>query len=178
LKAKSLILLSLFLIGVSLITFSLSRHDTKEKATLESLYAPEFEVEDTASGKKILSSELKGKVLFINFWASWCSPCREEMPSMNRLAKHFSTNQNFVMLPIIYRDSPQDAANYLKENGFHLPALIDKDGKAARNFGLRGIPETYIVDKKGIIRKKVIGPSEWDSPDVLAFIESLLSEIR
>jgi len=178
LKAKSLILLSLFLIGVFLITYSLSRHDVKEKTAFEGLYAPEFELEDAASGKKMLSSELKGKVLFINFWASWCSSCREEMPSIAKLSKHFSTNQDFILLPILYRDSPQDAVNYLKESGFNLPALIDRNGKAARAFGLRGIPETYIVDKKGITRKKVIGPYEWDSPDVLAFISGLLSEIR
>jgi len=161
-----------------LITYSLSRHDVKEKTAFEGLYAPEFELEDAASGKKMLSSELKGKVLFINFWASWCSSCREEMPSIAKLSKHFSTNQDFILLPILYRDSPQDAVNYLKESGFNLPALIDRNGKAARAFGLRGIPETYIVDKKGITRKKVIGPYEWDSPDVLAFISGLLSEIR
>lgn len=161
-----------------MITYSLSRHDVKEKTAFEGLYAPEFELEDAASGKKMLSSELKGKVLFINFWASWCSSCREEMPSIAKLSKHFSTNQDFILLPILYRDSPQDAVNYLKESGFNLPALIDRNGKAARAFGLRGIPETYIVDKKGITRKKVIGPYEWDSPDVLAFISGLLSEIR
>ncbi|MBU4320712.1 MAG: redoxin domain-containing protein [Nitrospinae bacterium] len=58
----------------------------------------------------------------------------------------------------------------------HLPILIDKDEKTARYYGLRGIPETYIVDKKGIIMKKVIGPYEWDSPDALAFISGLLKE--
>lgn len=175
-KAKSLILLSLFLIGVFLITYSLSRHDMKEKAMPESLYVPEFELEDAASGKRILSSELKGRVLFINFWASWCSPCREEMPSIAKLSKHFSANQDFILLPVLYSDSPQDAVNYLRESGFNLPALIDRGGKAARAFGLRGIPETYIVDKKGLIRKKVIGPYEWDSPDVLAFISVPLKE--
>ncbi|MBI1810704.1 MAG: TlpA family protein disulfide reductase [Nitrospirae bacterium] len=66
--------------------------------------------------------------------------------------------------------------NYLKESGFNLQILIDKTGKAARAYGLRGIPETYIVDKKGIIRKKVIGPYGWDSPDVLTFISGLLKE--
>jgi thiol-disulfide isomerase/thioredoxin len=124
----------------------------------------------------MLSSELKGKVLFINFWASWCSPCKEEMPSIDKLFRHFSTHQDFIMLPVIYRDSPQDAANYLKESGFNLPIVIDKDGKAARSYGVRGVPETYIIDKKGIIRKKVIGPYEWNSPDVLAFITELLKE--
>lgn len=175
-KAKSFILLSLFLIGVFLITYSLSRHDIKDKTALEGLYAPDFNLEDAAGRRKISSAELKGKVLFVNFWASWCSPCREEMPSIDRLSKHFSSNNDFVILPILYRDSPQDAVNYLKQNGFNLPALIDKDGKAARDFGLRGIPETYLVDKKGVIRKKVIGPSEWDSQEVLAYISNLLKE--
>jgi len=176
LKGKSLILISLLFIGLLLITFSLSRRDMKEETAFEGLYAPEFELEYAASGKRMLSSELKGKVLFINFWASWCSPCLEELPSIDKLSKHFSTNQDFFLLPVLYRDSLQDAVNYLKESGFNLPILIDKDGKAARSYGLRGVPETYIIDKKGIIRKKVIGPYEWDSPDVLAFIAGLLKE--
>lgn len=175
-KAKSIILLLLFLIGVFLITYSLSRHDVKDKTPVAGLYAPEFEVVDAATGKKILSPELKGKVLFLNFWASWCGSCKEEMPSMDKLAKHFSANKDFIVLPIIYRDSPQNALNYLKQSGLNLPAFIDKGGKAAGAFGLRGIPETYIVDKKGIIRKKVIGPYEWDSQETLAFISGLLKE--
>lgn len=175
-KGKSVILISLLFIGVFLITYSLSRHDIKEKTVFVGLYAPEIELKDAASGKKILSSELKGKVLFVNFWASWCGPCREEMPSIDKLSKYFSANQDFILLPVLYRDSPQDAMNYLKQSGFNLPILIDKDGKAARSYGLRGIPETYIVDKKGITRKKVIGPYAWDSPNVLAFISSLLKE--
>lgn len=175
-KGKSLILISLLFIGLFLITYGLSRHDIKEKTAFEGLYAPEFELEDAASGKRMLSSELKGKVLFINFWASWCSPCREEMPSIDKLSKDFSANQDFILLPVLYKNAPQDAINYLKESGFNLPILIDKDGKAAISYGLRGIPETYIVDKKGIIRKKIIGPYEWDSPDVLAFIAGLLKK--
>lgn len=175
-KGKSLILISLLFIGLLLITYSLSRHDMKEKAGIEGLYAPEFELEYAANGKRMLSSELKGKVLFINFWASWCSPCKEEMPSIDKLSKHFSTNQDFILLPVLYRDDLQDAVNYLKESGFNLPILLDKDGKAARSYGLRGVPETYIIDKKGILRKKVIGPYEWDSPDALSFIAGLLKE--
>ena len=175
-KAKSLILLSLLLIGVFLITYSLSRYDIKDKTASVGLYAPEIELKDAASGKIILSSELKGKVLFVNFWASWCDPCRTEMPSIDKLSKHFSANQDFILLPVLYRDSVQDAMNYLKESKFTLPILLDKDEKAVRSYGLRGIPETYIVDKKGIIREKMIGPYTWDSPDVLAFISELLKE--
>jgi len=176
LKAKSIILLSLFLIGVFLIAYSLSRHDEKEKVAFEGLYAPEFELQDAVSGKKILSSELKGKVLFVNFWASWCGSCKEENPSMDRLYKHFSEDKGFIMLPVLYKDKPQEALNYLKQSGLNLPVFIDKGGKAAKDFGLRGVPETYIVDKKGVIRKKVIGPSEWDSQEVLAYISNLLKE--
>jgi peroxiredoxin len=98
------------------------------------------------------------------------------MPSIDKLSKHFSTNQDFIMLPILSIDSPQDAVNYLKENRFNLPILIDREGKAARVYGLTGVPETFIVDKKGILRKKIIGPYEWDSPDVLTLISSLLKE--
>lgn len=176
-KSRWLILTAIFIAGLLLIIYSVIQHDTKEgKPVAVGLYAPDIEIIDAISGKKVLSSELKGKVLFLNFWASWCNPCREEMASIEGLSRHFIDNQEFILLTILFRDDPQNGINYLHQNGFNFPLMIDKDGEAAKSYGLTGVPETYIIDKKGILREKVIGPYQWDSAQALTLISELLRE--
>ncbi|MBI4691587.1 MAG: TlpA family protein disulfide reductase [Nitrospirae bacterium] len=177
-KSKKLILIILFLAGLFLIASFITGRGTKERLTIAAVDSPSPDIEliDSASGKKVSTSELRGKVLFINFWATWCEPCQEEAPSIDRLFRHFLNEQGFVMLTVLFRDDAQNAIGYLKQNGFNFPIMIDPDGKAARDFGLTGVPETYIVDKKGILREKVIGPAPWDSADAVALISKLLKE--
>jgi len=178
LKSKQLILTVLFLAGLFLLVYLITEQGIKKHATVAEVgsYAPDIELVDIASGRRLSSSELRGKVLFINFWATWCGPCQEEAPSIERLFRHFLDNQEFIMLTILFKDDPQNAINYLKQNGFNFPVMIDRDGKAANAYGLTGVPETYIVDKKGILREKVIGPAQWDSPEALTLISKLLKE--
>ena len=177
-KKKSLILATLLLAGLSLIVYFISQRDTGKKEPIAAigLPAPNLEVADAATGRTLSSSDFKGRVLFINFWATWCQPCREEMPSIEGLFKHFMDNKDFVMLTILFRDDPQTGINYLKQNRFNFPLMLDKEGQAARAYGLTGVPETYIVDKKGILREKIIGPYQWDSPEALELIARLLKE--
>ncbi len=177
-KKKSLILAALLLIGLSLIVYFVSQRDTgkKEPIAAVGLPAPNLEVADAATGRTLSSSDFKGRVLFINFWATWCQPCREEMPSIEGLFKHFMDNKDFVMLTVLFRDDPQTGINYLRQNRFNFPLMLDMGGQAARAYGLTGVPETYIVDKKGILREKIIGPYQWDSPEALELISRLLKE--
>lgn len=177
-KKKSLILAALLLAGLSLIAYFISQRDTGKKEPIAAigLSAPNLEVADAATGRTLSSSDFKGRVLFINFWATWCQPCREEMPSIEGLFKHFMDNKDFVMLTILFRDDPQTGINYLKQNRFNFPLMLDMGGQAARAYGLTGVPETYIVDKKGILREKIIGPYQWDSPETLELISRLLKE--
>lgn len=177
-KKKSLILATLLLAGLSLIVYFISQRDTGKKEPIAAigLPAPNLEVADAATGRTLSSSDFKGRVLFINFWATWCQPCREEMPSIEGLFKHFMDNKDFVMLTILFRDDPQAGINYLKQNRFNFPLMLDKEGQTARAYGLTGVPETYIIDKKGILREKIIGPYQWDSPEALELISRLLKE--
>ncbi len=140
--------------------------------------APEFELpEIDPNGKnpsKIWkSSDLKGKVVFINFWASWCKECRIEMPSIQRLYEKMK-DRPFQMITILYREAPEKAMAYMKANGFTMPVLFDKDHQISYLFGITGVPETYILDKEGIVKKRHIGGGVWDSPEALGFIENLL----
>ena len=148
----------------------------KKQEVAEGLKAPGVELLDAGSGRSIDTSVLKGKVVLVNFWASWCMPCREEMPSIEALHRAMPGNDKFVMITILYRDDPAAASSYMRSGGFSFPFFADNNGVSARNFGVTGVPETYLIDKKGILRKKVIGPADWNSQEAKTLIDSLLAE--
>lgn len=125
---------------------------------------------------KLNLSDLKGSVVFVNFWASWCPPCIEEMPSIEALFRNLSGKPTFKMITILYRDDVDRITKSAKEQGYTLPIYRDPDGSAAIRFGITGVPETFIIDKKGILRDKVIGPYTWDSPAVTDTLLKLINE--
>lgn len=125
--------------------------------------APDFTLVDT-TGRTWILSELKGRVVLVNFWASWCQPCLQEMPSMEALNR-FLPKDRFIMLSILFNDAPVLAENIAEKLNLTFPILIDPENSAARAYGLTGVPETYIIDREGILRKRFIGPVDWDSGD-------------
>ncbi|MDA8156283.1 MAG: TlpA disulfide reductase family protein [Actinomycetota bacterium] len=137
--------------------------------------APGFTVMD-ASGQKVTLSSLKGNVVLVNFWATWCGVCQEETPSLNGLYNKLKANPHFRMISIPFKDSTGAARQYLKDNSSSIPVYEDPGGKAALDYGLTGVPETYIVDKSGILRQKVIGGMNWSDPRVLSYMQGLLSK--
>jgi DsbE subfamily thiol:disulfide oxidoreductase len=124
--------------------------------------APDFSLRDR-NGKTWKLSELKGQVVFVNFWATWCPPCREEMPSMQALYTSMPPDR-FKMLAILYKDEPAPADALIAQLGYTFPVLVDPNDETGRAYGLTGVPETYIVDKQGVLREKFIGPVRWDAP--------------
>ena len=137
--------------------------------------APDFTVRDLA-GQDVKLSSLKGKVVLVNFWATWCPPCREEIPSMVKLNQSMSGKQ-FQMLAISIDEGGKAAVeNFFKKSGLTLPAFLDTEGAVARSYGTTGVPETFIVDKAGIIQKKIVGGMDWSSPHVIAYLEGLLKK--
>lgn len=124
--------------------------------------APDFSLVDR-QGKIWTLSELKGQVVFVNFWATWCPPCREEMPSMQRLYTMLPKDK-FKMLAVLNKDDPTLADNFAVKFGITMPILDDQDNQIGPKYGLTGVPETFIVDKQGILREKFIGPAKWDAP--------------
>jgi thiol-disulfide isomerase/thioredoxin len=125
---------------------------------------------------KLKLSDLKGSVVFVNFWASWCPPCIEEIPSIEALFRSLSGEQNFKMITILYRDDMDRITKSAREQGYTFPIYRDPDSSAAQQFGITGVPETFIIDKKGILRDKVIGPYNWDSPAVTGTLLQLINE--
>ena len=130
----------------------------------------------TMDGSTLALSSLKGKVVVLNFWATWCPPCREEIPSMMKLNERM-TGKPFQMVCVSIDDGGKAAVEeFFKSSGFHLPAYLDLNGAGAKTYGLTGVPESYIINKKGVLVKKVIGGLDWSSPEVVSFIESLMQQ--
>lgn len=151
---------------------------TKKEAAMnqgppqENSMAPAITV-NALDGKPLNLPDLKGKVVLLNFWATWCPPCREEIPSMMKLNSAM-TGKPFQMVAVSIDEGGRPAIeSFFKTSGFSLPVYTDPDNRAAKTYGITGVPETFIIDKSGILLKKVIGPMAWDSPDVLSYVEGL-----
>jgi len=174
LKNKALILLVIPIAGVIIFFFATMREDGLEITSVgESV--PDIKLVDINENTLRLS-DMQGSVVLINFWATWCESCVDEMPSMDKLFRQFSEKPDFKLITIVYRDSLDNALSYLKENGYAFPVYSNPDNTAARKFGITGVPETFIIDKNGVLRNKVIGPANWDSPVFIEFVRSLMNE--
>lgn len=137
--------------------------------------APDFSLSDL-SDKPIRLSDFRGKVVFLNFWATWCAPCREEMPSMEILNKNYEKNGLVILAVSIDRvTTAKDIPPFVKGMNLTFPVLIDSWGKTDKPYKRMGVPETFIIDQEGIIREIVIGPRDWTRLDSLETITKLLN---
>lgn len=127
--------------------------------------APDFTL-PTLDGGVMKLAEHKGKLIFLNIWASWCAPCREEMPSMQRLAGKLK-GANFAMLTISIDKNKEDAAKFVKELNLTFPVALDPDQKVAPLYKITGVPETYIISPEGVVTHHLIGPGKWDDPAII-----------
>lgn len=153
-----------------------TKADTQKAGTVakEKSPAPEVSVVSIANGSKLNLSDLKGKVVLLNFWATWCPPCREEIPSMMKL-NSFMTGKPFQMVAISIDEGGKPAIeSFFKETGFTLPTYLDESGVSSKSYGITGVPESFIIDKQGVLVKKIIGGFAWDSPEAVSFIEGLM----
>ena len=125
-------------------------------------------------GRMVRISDFRGKVVFLNFWTTWCPSCRVEMPSMERLHLRLK-DKGFVMVAINLQESREQVRGFFKEQGLTFMALLDKDGKVGTRFGIRNIPTTYILDKKGRILGAAMGAREWDSKEAITLFEHLIN---
>jgi peroxiredoxin len=156
---------------------TLSACSRKESPALEGKPAPDFTLKDM-SGKQVRLSDLKGKVVMLNFWATWCPPCREEIPSMFKL-NSLMAGKPFQMLAVsIDEGGEKVVSEFFKGAGATLPVLLDTDNAVSRRYGTTGVPETFIVDSKGVILKKVVGGMDWSSPEVVGFFDEAIKNSK
>jgi thiol-disulfide isomerase/thioredoxin len=127
----------------------------------------------TLDGKIVKSGELAGKVVLINFWATWCGPCKEEMPSLARLQKQLDPT-HFVMLTITTDLQRQGITHFLSQLGVSLPVLFDEDQEVSRSFMVRGLPTTVVIAQNGALAGRAVGPRAWDSPEAVAVMRQMM----
>ncbi len=140
----------------------------------EPLVAPDFTLKDL-KGNQVALKNFKGRVVFLNFWATWCPPCRREMPAMERLYKKLK-DRGLVILAVDMQESEKLVKAFMSDFSLSFPALLDLDGDISFLYGIRGLPSTYIIDREGMIIGKAVGPRDWASQDALQLFQSLLKK--
>ncbi len=134
--------------------------------------APDFTIKDGT--ETVTLSELRGQVVVLNFWATWCPPCVEEMPSLVSMSQKMKAKGVTVLGVSI--DVDADAYHkFLKDYGVNFLSIRDPEQKTPSLYGTHGWPETYIIDRGGVVRRKFIGPVEWTSPEILDYLTKLSS---
>jgi cytochrome c biogenesis protein CcmG/thiol:disulfide interchange protein DsbE len=133
--------------------------------------APDFALE--MNGRQTHLSDLRGKVVVLDFWATWCPPCVEEAPSLNALQQQIES-QGGVVLGVSQDEDPDAYQRFLIEHGVNFPTFRDPEKKIPVQYGTVMIPEAYLISKDGKIAKKVVGQQDWTSPELLSSIETLL----
>ncbi len=124
------------------------------------------------NGRDVRLSDFRGKIVFLNFWTTWCPTCRIEMPSMEKLHQKFK-DKDFALVSINLQESASQVKAFFKDYQLTFTALLDSDGEVGIRFRINAIPTTFILDKKGQIIAKAVGPREWDSKKSIALFEHL-----
>jgi peroxiredoxin len=127
----------------------------------------------TTDGRPLSLQALRGKVVLVNFWATWCEPCIREMPSLQQLRDQFHT-EGFEILAVNYQEGPARINSFVEKLQLSLPVVRDTDGSVARAWGARIFPANYLVDRAGNIRHSMTGAADWTSPSLVSTIRALL----
>jgi len=136
--------------------------------------APDFALSDLA-GRTVRLSGLRGKVVVLNLWATWCPPCVDEMPSMERLYATLR-DADFALLAVSQdEDGKRVVAPFVERMRLSFPVLLDPDRQVGDRYGVSGYPETFVIDRNGLIVEHVIGPRDWDQPGEIAALRALIA---
>ncbi len=135
---------------------------------------PPLQAVDT-QGKTWRLDELKGRAVLLNFWASWCEPCRAEMPTLQQVADLYGSDK-LLVLAINFKEHPTRAIQFAASTGLSLPILLDPQGQAARAWGVKVFPSTVLVDRQGRPRQRVQGEVDWTGAEAARWIEALLKQ--
>jgi cytochrome c biogenesis protein CcmG/thiol:disulfide interchange protein DsbE len=132
--------------------------------------APDFTVQD--SDRTLTLSQYRGQVVVLNFWATWCPPCVEEMPSLVEMQRRMKA-KGVTVLAVSVDVDEKAYHQFLKDHGVNLITVRDPSQKSNNMYGTFKFPETYVIDRKGIMRRKFIGEVDWTQPDIVQFLEKL-----
>lgn len=137
--------------------------------------APNFNLEDL-NGKKVHLKKYRGQIVFLNFWATWCGPCKEEMPSMEALYQKFR-ERGFVFLTIsVDYEKKKKVKEFIDKHHYTFPVLIDSKCLTLDLYGVKGIPTTILIDKKGRMVGRAVGPKDWKGPEIVNILNQLIEK--
>ncbi len=126
-------------------------------------------------GNRIRLSDYRGKVVFLNFWATWCPPCLAEMPAMDRLHRMLKT-EDFAMVAVSVKEPARQVRTFYRDKNYSFPPYLDPNGSAMRQFAIRSIPTTFILNREGHVIGAALGPREWDSRKAVALFRKLMQQ--
>jgi len=132
---------------------------------------------DDLSGIRHVLGDYRGQVVLVNFWASWCPPCIIEMPGMQRLQEKLA-GRPFTILAVNVRETPGTIWKFRKLVRVSFPLLLDPEGQAAADWGIDAYPSSFLVDPRGRVRYAAYGPRQWDAPEIIGTIESLMDSLE
>jgi cytochrome c biogenesis protein CcmG, thiol:disulfide interchange protein DsbE len=161
------------LVAAALLSFGLSHRDALASTPLVQRSAPGFTLPalDARHRGPVRLADFRGQVVVVNFWASWCTECRTEQAALNQTWQRFR-DAGVVVLGVDFEDAAGDARQYVATSGVSYPVVVDGHSSTALAYGVRGVPETYVVDRRGRIVDRVIGPVS--APRLRATIQDLL----
>ena len=127
-------------------------------------------------GSRLRLADLKGKVVFLNLWATWCAPCKEEMPAMERLWQRYKDQGLVVIALSMDSGGAKSVKPYIEQAKYTYPIGLDPKMEVAQLYGARSVPSTFIIDRSGVLRAIALGPRDWDGKAAFAYIETLLKD--
>ena len=134
--------------------------------------APDFTLLNT-DGQQVSLQQYRGKVVFLNFWATWCIPCREEMPALERLHQTYHA-QDLAILSIDLKESADQVKIFFQKHDLSFPALLDPDGSVFRDYLVAGMPTTYLIGRDGTLLARGVGGRDWTRAEALQLIQELI----
>jgi cytochrome c biogenesis protein CcmG/thiol:disulfide interchange protein DsbE len=158
---RGIVLGAIVLIGIVLVLLTQQEKDGQRRKAIVGLEAPEFSLLDR-DGTEITLSQYRGKTVFVHFWATWCKECKTEMPEIQALYNRKKNDPNYVFITVGYNEDPKISGQWLRDNNYTIPLYVDKSGQAAVDYGLTGVPETFVIDPDGILKTRILGPTDWN----------------
>jgi peroxiredoxin len=134
--------------------------------------APDFTL-PSANGQQVSLRQFRGKIVFLNFWATWCIPCREEMPAIERLHQTYPA-QDFAVLSIDLKETADQVKTFFQKHSLSFPALLDQDGSVFREYLVAGMPTTYLIGRDGTLLARGIGGRDWTRREAQQLIKELI----